>query len=117
MDPVDLTRPELYINRELSLIEFNRRVLAQAKDERIPLLERLRFLCIASANLDEFFEIRVAGLGQQAAYGAGGRGARHPAPPKQPRRVCAPPTTSRRQSSCGGSRRLRTSWSRNSIAC
>jgi polyphosphate kinase len=64
----ELNRPELYLNRELSLIAFHRRVLAQACDEKIPLLERLRFLCIASTNLDEFYEIRVAGLKQQVAY-------------------------------------------------
>ncbi len=64
----DLKAPELYLNRELAQLEFNARVLAQAEDERVPILERLKFLCIVSSNLDEFFEIRVAGLKEQIKF-------------------------------------------------
>lgn len=70
MDAIDLKQPDLYFNRELSLLEFNRRVLEQARDDKTPLLERLKFLCISSTNMDEFFEIRVAGLKQRVALGS-----------------------------------------------
>jgi polyphosphate kinase len=66
----DLNAPEHFINRELALLEFNQRVLALALDESIPLLERLKFLCITSNNLDEFFEIRVSGLKQLLELGS-----------------------------------------------
>ncbi|MEX0730029.1 MAG: polyphosphate kinase 1 [Aquisalimonadaceae bacterium] len=75
MDAVDFRHPDFYINRQLSLLEFNARVLEQARDERIPLLERLKFLCISSTNLDEFFEIRVAGLKQAFEMGSTQAGA------------------------------------------
>lgn len=66
---VDLNDKAYYIHRELSQLQFNNRVLEQALDERTPLLERLKFLLIFSSNMDEFFEIRVAGLKGQLAYG------------------------------------------------
>jgi polyphosphate kinase len=69
-DALSLKNPALYLNRELSQLQFNRRVLAQAQDERVPLLERLRYLCITSANLDEFFEVRVATVREQLRINA-----------------------------------------------
>jgi polyphosphate kinase len=63
-----------FINRELSALAFNERVLAQTMDQRVPLLERWKFLCISSSNLDEFFEIRVSGLKQLVDSGAQQRG-------------------------------------------
>ncbi|MCL4730345.1 MAG: polyphosphate kinase 1 [Planctomycetes bacterium] len=66
---MDLSSAGLYINRELSLLEFNRRVLAMAGDSNLPLLERMRFLTISCSNMDEFFEIRASGIKQQAEAG------------------------------------------------
>jgi polyphosphate kinase len=70
MDEPALRSPQNFINRELSSLEFNQRVLAQSLDPRVPLLERLKFLCISSSNLDEFFEIRVAGIKQLLELGS-----------------------------------------------
>ena len=66
--------PSFYLNREIAALEFDWRVLSNAADDEIPLLERLRYLCIVSSNLDEFFEIRVAGLREQIKLNAPGRG-------------------------------------------
>ena len=70
MDAPYLKSPQFYINRELSFLEFNQRVLDQCKDSALPLLERVRFLGISCSNLDEFFEIRVSSLKQRLELGA-----------------------------------------------
>jgi polyphosphate kinase len=70
VDTLNLKLPDYYINRELSQLAFNARVLKQATDSSLPLLERLKFLCISSTNLDEFFEIRVSGLKHRLAVNA-----------------------------------------------
>lgn len=67
--PSELLTPETYINRELSWLDFNRRVLAQAMDESLPLLERIKFLAIVSANTDEFFMVRVATIHNRLKLG------------------------------------------------
>lgn len=71
MDEQNFGLAEYYINRELSLLKFNSRVLEQARDKSTPLLERLKFLCISCTNLDEFFEIRVGGIKQHIELGIG----------------------------------------------
>lgn len=69
METINFNNPDFYLNRELSMLEFNWRVLQQALDPDVPLLEQLNYLCISSTNLDEFFEVRVAGLVQQIEIG------------------------------------------------
>ena len=80
MDTLNLNQPDFYIGRELSLLEFNRRVLAQASDPQVPLLERLGYMCITSTNFDEMFEVRIAGLKQKAELGSVQRGPENLAP-------------------------------------
>lgn len=85
----DLRHPSLYVNRELSWLEFNRRVLHEALDPRTPLAERVKFLGIFSNNLDEFFQVRVAGLRQQMAAGYSERTADGMTPEDQLRAIGA----------------------------
>ena len=80
---VDLNDPQYYFNRELSWLEFNRRVLAEAVDKRTPLLERLKFMAIFSSNLDEFFMVRVAALKKQVAADVSKRSADGLSPQQQ----------------------------------
>src|SRR5271163_3157269 len=83
-----LDDPSLYINRELSWLEFNRRVLEEARDPSVPLLERLKFLAIFGSNLDEFFMVRVGGLQQKVHAGiALGSGADRMPPREQLERI------------------------------
>src|ERR1700691_2117231 len=65
----DLSDPSLYLNRELSWLDFNERVLQLAEDERVPLLERVKFCAIYTTNLDEYYMVRVAGLRDQIDAG------------------------------------------------
>ena len=80
MDAPALPTSDLHINRELSQLEFNKRVLEQAQDPSVPLLERLRFLCITCTNLDEFVEIRVAALKQRIEIDAPAKGTEQHSP-------------------------------------
>src|SRR4051794_8893591 len=81
---VPMDDPSLYINRELTWLAFNRRVLEEAQDPQVPLLERLKFLAIFSSNLDEFFMVRVGGLQQKVqARIAQGSGADRMPPTEQ----------------------------------
>src|SRR4051812_25258018 len=83
-----LEDPALYLNRDLSWLEFNRRVLEEGCDQRVPLMERLKFLAIFTSNLDEFFMVRVGGLQQKVHAGlAVGTGADRMPPRAQLERI------------------------------
>jgi len=89
MKPDNSPAGALFLNRELGLLAFNRRVLEMAKSDATPLLERLRYLCIVSSNLDEFFEIRVAGIKEQIKQGVAVSGPDGLSPTEVYRKVCA----------------------------
>src|SRR6516164_5910911 len=85
---ISLDDPALYFNREISWLEFNRRVLEEAQDPQVPLLERLKFLAIFASNLDEFFMVRVGGLQQKVSAGiVRGSGADRMPPREQIERI------------------------------
>jgi polyphosphate kinase len=86
--PIDLADPSLYINRQISWLAFNERVLDQAVDRSWPLLERVKFLAIFASNLDEFFMIRVAGLHEQLEAKVGDAGPDGLGPREQLTRIC-----------------------------
>ena len=88
VETINLESPELYINRDLSLLEFNKRVLAQAKNEAVPLLERLNYLCISCSNLDEFFEVRVASVLEMVAIDPKAIGPDGLTPKEQLEQIC-----------------------------
>ena len=93
----------LYINRELSWLEFNRRVLEEAHDPEVPLLERLKFLAIFGSNLDEFFMVRVGGLQQKVQAGIPvGSGADRMPPAEQLERISKPFASSWMSSTAAG---------------
>ena len=86
---LSLDDPSLYINRELSWLEFNARVLEEAQDRTVPLMERVKFLAIFSSNLDEFFMVRVGGLQQKVQAGISrGSGGDRMLPSEQLKRIC-----------------------------
>ena len=99
---VDLNDPSLYLNRQISWLAFNERVLTEALDPRWPLLERVKFLAIFHSNLDEFFMIRVAGLHEQLEAAVVENSADGLTPREQltPHRPDHPPPWSRRPPSC-----------------